>query len=1031
MASKYSLPSKTNEDRKRDIRNGVRILSDMYPKNAHFVFELIQNADDVGATSVTFELTPSELLIYHDGQKSFDVADVNAICTLGESTKANDLTKIGKFGVGFKAVYRYTSAPEIHSGGYHFAVPDDLEPVPAPERTLSTNGTLFVLPFNSEEGVRADLAFDQIRDILEEMDSRALLFLSSVQSIHWRTSSGQSGHYQVSKRPLDNHPEVYYAQLTLQADSLSPEVRQWLLFERNVEDHPQLKLSVAYALREDDGHYSLEHHDEDRELFVYFPTTTITGLQFLIHGPYQVLLARNDLPQVNTWNEKLINETAELTADSLRVLRDEGLLDLTSLQLLPIRESDFPQTSRFRPIFGRVRESFLKEELLPDGEGGYTDAQAARLATSAELRSLITCDQLSSLFDSETQLRWLDAGITESSQKTSDLWKYLTTQLAVPSVRPRDFGEQINESFLQQQSDTWMIAFYRFLGSRGDLWREPPKWWNRGSVRNKPFIRLQDDQLVPPFEESGQPRAFLPPESQTDFPTVKREIYSDAEAAKFLRDLGLKEPDLVDDVVMSVLRRYSAAKPPSSIDSYLADMRRIAHVWAAVEEDRRTELERELAKCYCVLAMDVVGDVQWRRPGEVYQPSPELTLYFEGNPAISFAHPRLIDDEAMGSRFLTHALGMLRAVPVFAKRPDSKGHVVVRRRKGNHKRGLEGFDPERMIEGLEHALLRPTPEKIMYIWNELLVRNIDGGLHGTVETATDQTYQRNYGQERVWSPLGDVLRHHLTLPDANGEWHRPQELHLNDLPEGFIRNQDLASALGMMTAAYKQIADDYGLEENDVRQVLEAYATNPALFSNVIKQGTADEEREELTDFNFRQELDTIGRPAQHRGGVSYSWGQRPVRDLDGRRQRIKDDIANAQALEPDPSERSRYVFRKQWEPRDPAVRVFLREEYRGRCQICGDTFLQANSGEPYFEAVYIVSRRNARWLDRPGNVLCLCPTHSAQFRHGELELAEPLSDQALDEANVVSMRLCGVDVTVEFTERHIMDLRELIKASS
>ena len=46
----------------------------------------------------------------------FDDRDVRGVCGVGEGTKADDLTKIGKFGIGFRAVYAYTSMPEVPFG---------------------------------------------------------------------------------------------------------------------------------------------------------------------------------------------------------------------------------------------------------------------------------------------------------------------------------------------------------------------------------------------------------------------------------------------------------------------------------------------------------------------------------------------------------------------------------------------------------------------------------------------------------------------------------------------------------------------------------------------------------------------------------------------------------------------------------------------------------------------------------------------------------------------------------------------------
>src|SRR5690625_2406740 len=69
-----------------------RLLTDLYPDNAHFIYELLQNAEDAGATTVRFTLSDSEIEFEHDGSKVFRLKDVEAITSIGESTKHDDPT---------------------------------------------------------------------------------------------------------------------------------------------------------------------------------------------------------------------------------------------------------------------------------------------------------------------------------------------------------------------------------------------------------------------------------------------------------------------------------------------------------------------------------------------------------------------------------------------------------------------------------------------------------------------------------------------------------------------------------------------------------------------------------------------------------------------------------------------------------------------------------------------------------------------------------------------------------------------------
>ena len=98
----------------------LELLGQLYSDRTHFIFELIQNAEDAGATELTFELFDDRLELRHDG-RPFSPADVRGICGVTAGTKTEDLTQIGKFGIGFKSVYAYTNSPSVFSGEEHFS----------------------------------------------------------------------------------------------------------------------------------------------------------------------------------------------------------------------------------------------------------------------------------------------------------------------------------------------------------------------------------------------------------------------------------------------------------------------------------------------------------------------------------------------------------------------------------------------------------------------------------------------------------------------------------------------------------------------------------------------------------------------------------------------------------------------------------------------------------------------------------------------------------------------------------------------
>ncbi len=155
-------------------------IVEKYSDQAHFIYELLQNADDAGATRARFELSPDQLLFAHNGSRRFTLTnpeteakdqkkgrlgDINSITAVGASNKL-DQPLIGKFGVGFKAVFQYTETPHIYDPEIFFKierliVPGLLvndHPRRAPEETL------FLFPLQSPKRNPAETYTDVLQN---------------------------------------------------------------------------------------------------------------------------------------------------------------------------------------------------------------------------------------------------------------------------------------------------------------------------------------------------------------------------------------------------------------------------------------------------------------------------------------------------------------------------------------------------------------------------------------------------------------------------------------------------------------------------------------------------------------------------------------------------------------------------------------------------------------------------------------------------------------------------------------------------
>ncbi len=366
-------------NRENGFEEGIKhLLSDLYPDNAHFIYELLQNAEDTGASEVRFVLTRDKVMFEHNGHLLFSLDDVDAITSIGFSTKKDDPTKIGKFGIGFKAVFAYTSTPEIESGEYHFKIRDLVVPDTEglPPASLGECRTRFVLPFDNPNKP-PEKAREEIEKNLRELNEGSLLFLSNIQTIKYHFSeSSESGYLELKERDTDgNRIEVSIKR----PEVIIPRSTYYLRFAKDVtvEDTDGVKhcrIAVAFGMeKHEDRDWKITPLDEGH-VCIYFPAAKETSnLLFHLHAPFASTVARDSVRD-DPANVELVDHLADLVAESMSTIRDRGLLDVEFLATLP-NDTD-PLPSFYLPISERLIEVFNTEKLTPTKQGNHAPASS-------------------------------------------------------------------------------------------------------------------------------------------------------------------------------------------------------------------------------------------------------------------------------------------------------------------------------------------------------------------------------------------------------------------------------------------------------------------------------------------------------------------------------------------------------------------------------------------------------------------------------------------------------------------------------
>jgi hypothetical protein len=495
------------------------LLGHLYSDRTHFIFELIQNAEDAGATGLSFTLLPDRLEVRHDG-RPFTEADVRGLCGVAQSSKSGDLTQIGRFGIGFKSVYAYTRNPRVYSGAERFriesfvrpfaldpALDPAADPAAGPDDPAAEAGlTRFVFPFDSGS-VPAPTAVTEIAAALNRLEPATLLFLRHLSRLRVAGTGVTE-----ARLVRSTEPGPAGSQRISVSKDLPISKATWLAWSRSLPGHRgpgATTLAVEIAFPADSGPTPWISPLDRSPLSVFFPTEKETFLGFVVQGPYRTTPARDNVPEHDPANQDFVRQTAALLAEVLPRLRDAGLLTVTALTALPLDPARFPPGSMFRPLFDVARATLESEPLIPAADGEPHPAGDLALAADPGLAGLLSPDQLGTLLDAGSPLFFADPAI--SPEATPVLWRYLRDELARPELTAAALVTGAGAGFLAAQPDAWLARYYAFLHTDTRLWRppaspdEPP-----APARSQPIIRLEDGRQVPPFDAAGKPVVYLP-----------------------------------------------------------------------------------------------------------------------------------------------------------------------------------------------------------------------------------------------------------------------------------------------------------------------------------------------------------------------------------------------------------------------------------------------------------------------------------------------------------------------------------------
>lgn len=444
----------------QDFLTGMKNqLTKLYTASGHFIFELLQNAEDVYATSVTFKLEKNRLLFEHNGTRAFNLNDIDSITNYGNSTKLDNGNSIGKFGIGFKSVFEYTSSPEIHSVDYHFNIEDFFIPkiIKTYEKYDNTK-TLIILPFNNVQKNEIK-CYDEINASLNELKPTDLLFLRNITQIDciidtktitikridtYKENNSPDNICKISREEKEENAILFENNNTKEQSFYKRFFKTITILDDKGKDK-EITISIAFLMNyvKDDSKWKIQPifregtNTPDGRIFAYFPCNAEErNFCFHIHAPFALKADREGLREEEA-NKIVIGELGSLLCESMKELKKDGLVDLDLYKALPNTKDD-KYLWQYEIIQSKIIDFFINNPYILMKDGTYQDGKN-KLIGFRNIQELLSDDDLAMISSSDQKKFWV-----KNPMKNQRDYNFLTS-LGIREYNIIDFLKKLLE----------------------------------------------------------------------------------------------------------------------------------------------------------------------------------------------------------------------------------------------------------------------------------------------------------------------------------------------------------------------------------------------------------------------------------------------------------------------------------------------------------------------------------------------------------------------------------------------------------
>lgn len=722
---------------KPSMRGAKDSIIDKYSDQAHFIYELLQNADDAQATNAKFILTSEGLIFIHNGSVGFTISNpdteeldtlekrlghINSITSVNNSNKNKNTSTIGKFGVGFKSVFQYTNTPHIYDPKFKFKIERFFVPqlLEHDHNERKEHETLFYFPFDLPS--KSKVALNDISIKLKSL-VHPVLFLNNLKEVIWKTPK-ETGKYTKTIIEEKQHGETI-CQLIDLVDGVSK--KQLWLFSKQLDEGSH-KYSVGFFL---DKNKKLDS-SKLYSAFCFFPTKEHTNLKFIIQAPFLLTDSREGIKAGESWNKKLISKLSILAAESFSILKIIGienesfLIDDNIINIVPYKTKAFSALNdinkiSFLPFYSEIKNKFQSEKLLPAKNNDYSVKSLSFWASDSELTELFSDQQISELMEVENA-KWVFSSIgrkTTQNEKEYINYNYVyhkteyLDSLILNFLDPEKLLRRIDESFIIRQSYEWLNEFYKYLLDKRSYWE---------ILRKKPIFIDSNNNAVAAYDnETGKNLIlFLPTEIETSYPTIHNDYIANEDSKKFFEAFGISTPSLKDEIYNHILKEYNSTEKKIDTKAHFEIFFKYYQVCPSNEVKEYVNLIKD--KPFLRYKSEDDEKIYRGSAISIYYPTENLRVFFKSKPDTNFLDIDFyenfisINERDLFKKFIDD-LGVSNLPIIYRKDVKFSPQTRINRRISSGTNDI--YIHDKFLDGSDELIASITLDKSKLLWDVL------------------------------------------------------------------------------------------------------------------------------------------------------------------------------------------------------------------------------------------------------------------------------------------------------------------------